>query len=352
MKRSQVWLVGWALTVFVAALFLSACGGGSSSSSSTGGGGTSEAEGSEGPINVAFLASAQDGYDHAAQKGIEAALKADGGGEVQYLAAEYDPNKQLQECQDVVTRGEAQVVVAVPVTNQALIPCLPELEEAGIKIGSIDTPIGPDYTSTEIQEEGVTAQVIMPIQDDAKAGVEMVVEACEGKDPCQVGALVGNPEFAYSSERIKFAKEDMAKYPNIEIVAEEIGGLQEPKVSLAATQTMLAAHPDLDVVFSDDDYGIEGAQEAVEEAGKTKQVALIGAGGSKQGVDKVKTGEYFGTVLYLPTHEAQALTEMLIEAAQGEEIANPDRTVAEISPYGTITANQENAKEVEADWSE
>jgi ribose transport system substrate-binding protein len=346
MKRSQIKLVVAALAVLALAVSVSACGGSSGGGSSSG----SSAEGKKGPVNVAFLASSVDGYDTALEKGIKAAQAANGGGELQVLSGEYNPAKQLQECQDVVTRGEAQAIVVDPVTNPALVPCLAEVEEAGIKIGSVDTPIGPDYSSTEIQEPQITAQVIMPITDDASAAAQLVVEACKGKDPCEVAVLIGDPEFTYSSERVKYMKKYLEKHSNVEIVAEEVGGLGEPKVSLAATQNILTSHPGVDVIVSDDDYGLTGAQQAVEEAGKTEQVALIGGGGTNSGIEHVKNGEFFGTVLYLPVTEAEILTEDLIKAVRGEEIAEPDLTDKKAGPYGTTLVNQANAAEIRAQW--
>jgi ribose transport system substrate-binding protein len=326
--------------LLLAGIVISGCGSSSEESSAS----------SSGDVHIGAMVSALTGYEAALIKGTEAAVKKNGG-TVEAFSANYEPNKQLQQCQDAIAAGKVEGMIFYPLSGSVLVPCVREAAEAGIAIASIDTPIGPSYTSTEIQVPGITDQVIQPITNDAGAAADMVVEACEGKDLCQVAALVGNPSFEYAAERIKHLREDLAKYPSIEIVAQETGGFSEPNVAHSATQDILQSHPDVNVIVGDDDPSLAGAQKAIEEAGLMGKVALIGGGASRNGWEEVKSGNWFGSVIYLPYTSAKIATELMIKSIHGEKLKNNDLLLSEISPYHTIKLTQANAAEFKPEWS-
>ena len=78
---------------------------------------------------------------------------------------------------------------------------------------------------------------------------------------------------------------------NVEVVASPEGGYTQA-TGLAAAQDVLQANPDVDVIIGSS-QAILGAEQAVEDAGLTGRVALIGNGAPRQAVAAVREGRWF-----------------------------------------------------------
>jgi ribose transport system substrate-binding protein len=333
------------VAAMASALALAACGSDGGDDKASAGTGASADE----PVRIAALLSALTGYEGAVARSVEETAKANNS-TVKVFSADYDPAKQLQQCQDVIASGQYDGMIFYPLDGGTLVPCVKEAAEAGVGVVSIDTPIGPDFTSTELQVEGLTGQIIQPITNDAAAVVNMVVDACAEKDPCKVAAVVGEPAFSYSAKRIEYTKQGFEDHPNIELVAELKGGLGTPDTGRSAAQDILNKEPDVDVILNDDDTTMTGIEQAVKEAGLAGKIVLISGGGSKTGWQAVKEGRWYGTVSYLPKTGARKLTEMLIAHARGEKIADNNLALADIHPLGTIELTSENVDQFTPEW--
>ena len=88
-------------------LLLSACGGSGSNSSGTGS--------SEKPVHVALLmATVADGYTRALSEAVGNKAKAMGATSRTFTAI-FDPQKQIQQCQDAIVTKKYQVFIIQPV---------------------------------------------------------------------------------------------------------------------------------------------------------------------------------------------------------------------------------------------
>jgi ribose transport system substrate-binding protein len=143
-------------------------------------------------------------------------------------------------------------------------------------------------------------------------------------------------------------KSVLADSPNVELVAEQEGADYARDTGLKVAQNILQANPDLDVLVTSGDQMTLGAEQAVEDAGLSDQVALIGNGGSEPGVQAVQEGRWFGTVALVPYSAGQAAAEQAINAVRGE----PVETVVlstDLSNVGALIT-QDNADQFEAQW--
>ena len=246
------------------------------------------------------------------------------------LSADFDSQKQLRQCRDAITKGY-KVLLIYPVAGGSIAPCVRDAKDAGVVVGSLDSPLGPNYTSTAIQLPGVVTQVMAPIVDDGRAAAEMTVKACADKDPCNVVLSVGDPANSYSTEKLKAEKESLAQHPQIKILGSPVAGFADPAKGYAAGRDILTANPDVDVIVGDTDATVRGIERAVKEAGKLGKIQLIGDGASQYAADAIADGRWFGSVIYMPRTSAAKATDLLIRAARGEKVPSVV-TVEQLSP--------------------
>src|SRR5262249_44434322 len=156
--------------------------------------------GSEG-ANIAFLAGVVDATYTPAQ---EEGLKLGGGGDVQTFNPEFDPTKQVEQCQDAIASQRYDAIVITPIGNTSAIPCAKAAAAADIPLIVDATALGKDPNEIQPQEEGVTASVVYAPKVFAEYTWELIEEACANTDPCDVVlefSFEGDPLF---DESVKY----------------------------------------------------------------------------------------------------------------------------------------------------
>jgi ribose transport system substrate-binding protein len=347
--RRTVWVVVAILGAAFALAAVAACGG---DGGGGGGGGGDEAGGGGGQesVNIAvFLASAANTYSQAQLEGAKKAAE-ELGAEVTSFDGAFDTNKQIAQIQDATASGKYQAFVVSANDGNAVVPELENAAAQDIKIACMLAPCGPDLTSLEPQTDAVIAHTGTSFPNNGSAIAELVVQACENKDPCEVAYIPGLLRTApYEGARLDGFKSVIEENPNIKIVAIQEGQyLADP--ALKVTQNILQANPGLDVIASSGDQMIVGAEEAVNDAGKQGEVVLVGNGASEIGVQAVKEGRWFGTAVYLPYSEGYEATKIVIQAARGEEGLPSSVNTDELADPSTVI-NRDNADQFEPEWA-
>lgn len=108
------------------------------------------------------------------------------------------------------------------------------------------------------------------------------------------------------------------------VVAEADAGYAQDK-AVAATENMLAAHPDIDVVFGYNDGMALGALQVLKSQGNTK-VLVAGVDGQKEALQAIKDGgcnsQFVSTGLNSPSEAARKAIEIAIAVGTGEKAAD------------------------------
>lgn len=217
---------------------------------------------------------------------------------------------------------------------------------------------------TDLINQGINALVISPINPDgmifitdlAKEKNIPVVVVDIGTGGADVNAFVINDNFGggvlageYALELIKkhsltnknaaiIKVEETAKYARqrgegfkrimqdngYTIVAEESANSEQSQ-GYEVMKSILASYgDDLSVVFSENDRMALGAAQALEEAGKTGQIMLIGFDGDPAAISAIKEGLMQGTVAQKPFEMGELGTELAYMALQGKPIIYED----------------------------
>jgi ribose transport system substrate-binding protein len=335
------------------ALALAACGDDDDSGDSGGGGGGGgeEASNADKPVKLAFFVAHQaNPYE---QSNIDEAEKtaAENNAEITLFDGANDPQKQVAQCQDAIASQQYDAFVLKSVAGPAMVGCVRQAIDAGIPVVANDTPIGPRLDTTEAQVEGLTGSVLHLPVDDAKPHAAMTAEAC-GEGDCEIIYIFGPAAFTFAAEsRTAFKKLIADEHPNVEIVAEASANFS-PDEAYNITKQLLQKHPNVKVITSDSDPAALGIARALKELGKQDSVALIGGGGSEEGVEAVRSGEWFGTSTLVPRSMSRAATEMGIKAARGEDVGETEiNAVTDLATSDEGVINRDNASDFEAEWT-
>jgi ribose transport system substrate-binding protein len=213
-------------------------------------------------------------------------------------------------------------MVVYSVSGDAVVPGVKEAIAKGIKVVADFVAIGPTINAVKPQVKGLSGSVIVPIDETGTASGDLVVKACRGVNPCHVEYLTGTEKLPLTVDRTDHLMAVVKTHSNIQIVGTITGGYTSSK-GYAAGEDTLSAHPTVNVIASPADQAIVGVAEAVGKAGDLKKIKLIGGGGTYQAIAGIKSGDWYGTVNYCPTSEAERATQIDIDAVLGVKVATP-----------------------------
>jgi ribose transport system substrate-binding protein len=325
--------------LMVAAL-VAACG--SSSSSSTGSSsGTTANAGKQ--LKIAYLSFAVANSYDAPMLAAAQAVAGENNTKLTVFDANNDPNKQFSQLQNVITQGGYDGVILQPIESTNLITPAQDAISKKIKVANIDQILGPKLDTVEKQVEGQSVNVtFVPTDIGTKLG-KLVVQACSQNNlsPCKVGYLYDIKASALDVAIRKAFNTAIAGSP-VKVVAEG-QSFFTPAKGLAATQDMLQAQPDLNLIVGAD-QGIEGGSQAI---GK-KKVILVGYGGSAAAQQGVASGAWFGDVAQNPATEGRLGTQQLIQAIRTGKDFPAVNAVDQLPGDGVIT--KENASQFHPEW--
>jgi ribose transport system substrate-binding protein len=311
MKRSSIGsrTAGLALAA-AGALLLTACNSGGGS-----------AEGGADSYRVAFLASSsQNGYNKAVWDGVQQGAKDRGNVDVEIFDGEFDANTQFNQMQDIASSGRYDGIVIVPNDNVGIAAALPAAASADIPVATVLFPIGSDLQKMEPQVDGVVSTVASDPVAGAAAQADRVIEYCQDKDPCKVAILIGQLRFPFDKLRYDTYVKELKAHDNIKIVATGEGNYDRDQ-SLKTMQDILQANRDIDVVLSNADQHVFGAQIAIENAGlKIEDLFVMGGGGSTQAIEAVRSGKWDADYANFPVSMGEAALKQVVNSLEGGQV--------------------------------
>jgi ribose transport system substrate-binding protein len=299
------------------------------------------------PANIAsFAVILANPYDTSltnAQKKEAAKL----GAKITIFDAKFNPSLQVGQCQDALASGKFNIFLLKAVTGPPLVRCAQQAIAKGIKVVVVDDPLGPKYTLAP-QVKGIVGSILSLPTTNGKALAKMTVDACAGKNPCKVAYYFGPPTFVFSTQSRATFNSEMAKHPNIKVVFQGSSQFQSSLGTTLTTQ-LLTTHPDVNVITSDSDQAALGAYKALRSAGKTKDITLIGGGGSCLGAAAIKAHQLYGTSALYPASLGKITVDLGVKALNGQPLGKTQQDVSYLSPIGPIVT-QKNVGKFHCEW--
>ena len=290
------------------------------------------------PVQVAYLsASSANTWLLSSRLEMEAVAAASNV-EITEFDAQFDPGLQTTQFQDVIASGAYDGVILVALTGIATAPDIAVALDAGMEVVILNQVVGEDYTTSEPQVPGVSANVMAaPFVNGRRLG-ELTVLACADLDPCEVVYIYGIKGLPIDDAARAGLDEVIAGHPSITIVAEGEGQYLGPEGGINATQDILQVAPDFDVLVGAD-QSVQGAEIVLADEGKLDQVRLVGWGGSVPAIDGIAAGRWFGGVFGAPGDEGRIAMEAMVSALTGGGDFGGVDPLADLPDNGLVTAD-------------
>jgi ribose transport system substrate-binding protein len=233
---------------------------------------------------------------HPFYQDLEAGLKeaaAANGFDLLVTAGEFDVAKQKDQLQDFVVRKVNAIIVS-PCDSKSIGTAIKAANDAGIPVFTADIAC---------LAEGV--KVVSHIASDNIAGgrlaAQAIVKALNGSGKV---AIIDHPEVESVIQRVKGFEDELAKAPGIQVVA-KLSGHGVKDQAFRTAEDILQAHPDLTAVFGINDDSALGALAAVEKAGKTGKVIIVGFDAVPEARAAIKAGKIYADVIQQPKEIGQ-----------------------------------------------
>ncbi|MEQ8447806.1 MAG: sugar ABC transporter substrate-binding protein [Pelagibacterium sp.] len=303
-------------------------------------------------ISIAYLASSsQNGFNQAIYDGIQRAAEEYDNVSVEIFDGEFSAPVQFSQVEDLVAAQRFDGMIVTPNDTVGIATALETAAAAGVKTAATLFPIGPDLSNMEPQVEGLVTTVASDPSIGAARQAEDVVAYCEDKDPCKVVVLIGQLVFPFDNLRYETYQTVLGEHDNIEIVATGEGNYS-PEASMTAMQDILQSNRDVDVVLSNADQHLMGAEIAIQDAGlDLEEIYLIGAGLNQIAVDAIRSGMWDASLAQFPRSMGEAALHSMVAAIRGEEVETwIDESKLGESPAIVTQEWLEENPDFEAEW--
>lgn len=181
---------------------------------------------------------------------------------------ETDLGEQVNLVEQMIAQQVNAIVIA-PADSKALVTVLRRAREAGVLVVNIDNKLDADV----LKQAGLTVPFVGP---DNRAGARKVGEVLAGKlKPQDAVAIIEGIPTAFNGQQRRLGFEDAMKAAGIKIVTVQ-SGLWEMGKANAVASAMLSEHPEIKAILCANDNMALGAVSAVQAAGKTGAVLIVG----------------------------------------------------------------------------
>ena len=242
-------------------------------------------------------------------------------------AGEMDPSRQKDQVNDFIVK-KVDAIVLSPVDSRSIGTAIQAANAAGIPVFTADIAcLDP--------KAKVVSHVATDNYGGGKLAGEAMVKALSGKGKV---AIISHPEVESVILRAKGFKEIVARSPGIRIVA-ELPGKGQRDTSFKVAQDILQSHPDLDGLFAINDPSALGALAAIEKAGKSGKVKVIGFDGMPEARQAVKDGKIYADVVQHPDTIGKMTIQTINKYLAGEKV--PAQNLIPASAYTKADADKD-----------
>lgn len=272
-------------------------------------------------VGVTLLTREDDFYRELEAGLREAAEK--NGFELIVQSGDKDLSKQQSQIDNFLVQRVDAIIVS-PTDTRGIAPAIERANAANVPVFTADIAAGGGVIVSHIASDNTAG---------GRLAAEYITKMIGGAGKV---AIIGQPEVQSVIDREAGFREEMRKYPNIEIVPTLNGGGVRDR-ALKAADDLLQGNPDLKAIFAINDETALGALSATEARGKTDLI-IVGYDAAPEAVAAIERGSALRADIAQQPREIGAKTiEAIAKYFKGEP------TEAKISvPVKIVDAN--NAK--------
>ena len=235
------------------------------------------------------------------------------GYDVVVVAAEFDAARQTNQIDDFIS-SRVDAMILCPANSSSIAPAVQRANAAAIPVFTADIAVLADEV-----------EVVSHVATDNFRGGQLVAETmAQALGGGGTVAIVDHPEIEsviQRTEGFKARLEELRKSDDvqIEIVAQVPGG-GDRAPALAAAEDLLQAHPNVDGIFAINDPSALGVLTALENAGKSDDIVLIGFDGAPEAVEAVEAGQLYATIQQHPRQIGETVVQFVADYSLGKEV--------------------------------
>ncbi len=208
---------------------------------------------------------------------------------VNVVDASRDNSKQQSQVEDFIAK-KVDAIVLTPYDSQAIGSAIVEANRAGIPVFTAD-----------IANTSKSGKVVAHIaSDNVQGGAQAAKLMCQALGGKGKVAIIDEPEVTSVQDRTRgFRTALKTTCPNVTIVADVSGGGERAKSS-SVMEDILQSHRDLNGVFGINDDSALGASRAIDAAGMSGKIAVIGYDATAEARTAIKAGKMYGDAIQHP----------------------------------------------------
>lgn len=223
--------------------------------------------------------------------------------------------KQVADVDSMIAQG-IDVLFLPPREEKPLIPAVMKAKAAGIPTFLVDRSVDPNVAKAG---RDYVAFLGSDFVDQGRRVAEWTLENFKGENGIIV-ELEGTTGSSPANDRKKGFDDVMTKHDHMKIVASQTGDFARD-LGRQVMETLLQAHPDVNIVYAHNDEMAIGAIQALELAGRKpgEDVLVVSIDGTRDALQAIIDGKMGVTVESSPFFGPLAC-EVMQRYANGEEI--------------------------------
>ncbi len=215
------------------------------------------------------------------------------------------PERELASIEDAITQ-KVDGIVLMSVSSESLAQSINKAYEAKI----------PIYMLFGYNKD-LMDKMVGTVQADCNLSGSIIGQWVAQNIPeGEVAVIMGLPGRGDAECYRDAFKREMEKNPNLKLVAAVPGDWNRQK-AFDQMQNLITSNPNLKAVFVQNEDMSLGAIQALKEAGKEGQVAIVSQNGAPYGLESIANDGIKATVGWSPSQEAQLAVRQLIEHIRG-----------------------------------
>ena len=232
---------------------------------------------------------------------------------VQAAEREVDVDKQMQIIENLIQTRVGALAIT-PSGSREIVTAIAKANQAGIPVVIVDTRVDP----AAAKEGGIRIESFVGSDnyEGGKVAGQHLVEISGGK--ATVAILEGIPGHETSDSRMRGFRDAIKASPGIKVVASQTANWERDQ-GFNVFQNMLQAHPGIDTLFACNDMMALGAVEAIQAAGRTGKVRVIGFDAVDDARKAMVAGTMVASVAQFPADMGRLAVESAVQLVRGQK---------------------------------
>jgi ribose transport system substrate-binding protein len=231
--------------------------------------------------------------------------------------ANNDNQTELNLAQTDIMKKPAALILD-PVDSNAIVTAINQANKANIPVYAFDRAPAGGKILTFVGYDAITA---------GKTAADALAKGINEKG--KVVEIQGIMGTNVAQDRSKGFEEELAKYPNIQIVAKQPANFDRSQ-ALNVMTNVLQAHPDIVGVYAANDEMAMGVLSALKARSLNQKVVLVGNDGIKDVLDAITAGDIYATNAESPFNEGVKVADI------ANDILNKKSVPAETTLEGQL----------------